>query len=169
MPSPEDGILRNLLPREFLPFLTCLVLALLPTASTSVLAQTITELNLQGSTASCTPDAHTLCLNQGRFAVTADFQASPSGPTANATARPLTSDSGFFWFFDPNNIEIVVKVLNACGTSSHAYWVFAAGLTNVQVDLSVTDTLRAETRHYTNPLNTPFRPIQDTAAFSTCP
>lgn len=129
----------------------------------------IGRLNLQGSTAACTPDAHTLCLNQSRFAVAADFQTSPSGPTVSATARPLTSDSGFFWFFDPNNVEIVVKVLNACGTSSHAYWVFAAGLTNVQVDLSVTDTLRAETRHYTNPLNTPFLPIQDTAAFSTCP
>jgi hypothetical protein len=169
MPSPEDGTMRNRSPRQLLPFLTLLVLALVPTTSTSVLAQNVTELNLEDATAACAADAHTLCLNQGRFAVTADFQASPGGPTVSATARPLTSDSGFFWFFDPNNVEIVVKVLNACGTSSHAYWVFAAGLTNVQVDLSVTDTLRAETRHYTNPLNTPFLPIQDTAAFSTCP
>jgi len=118
---------------------------------------------------SCLPDEHTLCLNNSRFAVIAGFQISPSGPTFEANAVPLTTDSGYFWFFDPNNVELVVKVLNGCVEPFNSYWVFAAGLTNVQVDIAVTDTLRSETRTYTNPLGTAFLPIQDTSAFPTCP
>ena len=31
----------------------------------------------------------------------------------------LTSDSGYFYFFDPANIELVIKVLNGCGLNGH--------------------------------------------------
>jgi hypothetical protein len=120
-------------------------------------------------TGPCTPDTHTLCLNNGRFAVTASFQLTPSGPSIEATGVRLTEDTGYFWFFNPNNVELVVKVLNACVDPFNSYWVFAAGLTNVGVVLEVTDTLRGETNSYTNPLGTPFQPIQDTRAFATCP
>jgi hypothetical protein len=44
-------------------------------------------------------------------------------------------------------------------------WVFAAGMTNVNVVLTVTDTVTGATRTYENPLNTPFAPVQDVAAF----
>ena len=116
---------------------------------------------------SCSPDAHTLCLNNGRFSVTADFQATPEGPSSPATAVPLTSDTGYFWFFDPANIELVTKVLNGCATNDH-YWFFAGGLTNVGVQIKVKDTFAGVEQNYSNPLGTPFPPIQDTAAFS-CP
>ena len=82
----------------------------------------------------------------------------------------LTSDSGYFWFFNPANIEVVVKVLNACTQAPPRYWVFAAGLTNVEVTLQVTDTQAGGSpKTYVNPLGTPFAPIQDTGAFATCP
>jgi len=82
----------------------------------------------------------------------------------------LTSDSGYFWFFNPANIEVVVKVLRACSQAAPRYWVFAAGLTNVEVTLQVTDTQAGGSpKTYLNPLNTPFQPIQDTDAFATCP
>jgi hypothetical protein len=45
--------------------------------------------------------------------VPADFQSTPEGPSAPATAVPPTSDTGYFWFFDPSNIELVVKVLHS--------------------------------------------------------
>ena len=45
----------------------------------------------------------------------------------------------------------------------------AAGLTDVRVVLTVTDTKTGAVRQYTNNLGTPFQPIQDTSAFSTCP
>jgi hypothetical protein len=121
----------------------------------------------QLASSTCVADSHTLCLNNGRFAVTADFQTTPEGPSAPATAVPLTSDTGYFWFFDPNNVEVVTKVLNGCSTNGH-YWFFASGLTNVGVQISVTDTLTGASKPYSNPVGTPFPPVQDTAAFP-CP
>ena len=117
----------------------------------------------------CLPDDHTLCLNNDRFAVTAEYQQSPLGATFQATAVHLTADTGYFWFFDPNNVELVTKVLNGCG-SNDAYWVFAAGLTNLGVTLTVTDLQSGPLmKTYENPIGTPFAPIQDTGAFRTCP
>jgi photosystem II stability/assembly factor-like uncharacterized protein len=121
----------------------------------------------QLSTSTCQTDPQTLCLNGGRFAVTADFQTTPEGPSARATAVPLTPDTGYFWFFDPANIEIVSKVLDGCSTNGH-YWFFASGLTNVGVQINVTDTLTGASKPYSNDVGTPFQPIQDTAAFP-CP
>lgn len=122
-----------------------------------------------GGTQLCATDAHTLCLNKNRFAVSAAFKTTPEGPSIPATAVSLTGDSGYFWFFNPDNVEIVVKVLNGCIDPFNSYWVFAAGLTSVAVDLTVRDTLHDETKTYSNPIGTPFAPIQDTAAFATCP
>lgn len=117
--------------------------------------------------ATCPADTHTLCLNADRFAVTADFQSTPEGPSTPATAVPLTGDTGYFWFFDPANIELVVKVLTGCSVNSD-YWVFASGLTNVGVRINVTDTLTGAVRTYSNDVGTAFPPIQDTTAFP-CP
>jgi len=114
----------------------------------------------------CTPDANSLCLNNGRFKVAATFQSAAGSGTG--TAIPGTSDTGQFWFFSSENVEMVVKVLNGCGFNQR-YWVFAGGLTNVQVTMTVTDMANGTVKTYTNPLNAPFQPIQDTDAFSTCP
>ena len=62
----------------------------------------------------------------------------------------------------------MVKVLNGCGVNTR-YWVFAGGLTNVRVTLTVTDMSNNTVQTYINNLNTPFAPIQDTNAFATCP
>jgi len=118
---------------------------------------------------SCTANATTLCLNNGRFRVQATYTTA-TGQTGPGTAVPQTSDTGLFWFFSANNIEVIIKVLNACTfAAGPRYWVFAGGLTNVQVVLTVTDTSNGTTRTYTNPPNTAFAPIQDTDAFATCP
>ena len=80
----------------------------------------------------------------------------------------MTSDTGYFWFFAPDNIEIVAKVLSGCSVDGR-YWVFAGGLTNVETELTVTDLQVGATNTYVNALGTPFQPIQDTSAFSSCP
>jgi hypothetical protein len=116
----------------------------------------------------CTADAHTLCLDGARFSVTADFQQSESGPVVQATAVTLTDATGYFWFFDSSNVELIVKVLNGCAINDH-YWVFAAGLTNVGVQLTVNDLQAHQQKVYNNALGTAFAPIQDTTAFATCP
>jgi hypothetical protein len=114
----------------------------------------------------CAPDPTTLCVNGGRFRVTADWRTPEASGAGRAIA--LGTDSGYFWFFDMNNVEILVKVLNGCGVNSR-YWVFAAGLTDVEVTLRVTDTQNGATRTYANSRGIPFQPIQDTSAFPVCP
>jgi hypothetical protein len=120
------------------------------------------------SATGCLQDAATLCLNGGRFQVNANWRTT-DGTTGRGQAVPLSDDSGYFWFFGPNNVEVVVKALNACSLTVPRFWVFAAGLTNVQVDLTVTDTKTGMVKTYNNPLGRPFQPIQDTGAFATCP
>ena len=120
----------------------------------------------RADTSECVADATTLCLNGGRFRVGTQWGAA-DGSTGHGHAVNLTANSGYFWFFDAANIEMVVKVLDGC-SSNRNYWTFAAGLTNVFVTTTVTDTYSGATRTYTNQQGTPFAPIQDTAAFATC-
>ena len=116
----------------------------------------------------CTAGANTLCLGEDRFRVTARFRSQATAPLAQANAFTLTDDSGYFWFFDPANVEIVVKVLDACAPPFNRFWVFSAGVTNVEVELTVVDTETGIVKVYTNPLNRTFRSILDTNAFATC-
>lgn len=113
----------------------------------------------------CVANATTLCLNGGRFSVTATWQSAVA--TGPGFTIPLTSDTGAFWFFTSSNIEGVFKLVTGCGFNNF-YWFFGGGLTNVQVTLRVTDTATGSVRIYENPLNVAFQPIQDTAAFP-CP
>ena len=118
--------------------------------------------------AGCTADEHTLCLGGGRFSATAHW-TKPDNTEGDGNAVPLTDDSGYFWFFDSTNIEAVTKVLNGCALDN-AYWVFAAGLTNVKVRLTVTDTQTTSVYTRDNAQGNAFQPIQDTAAFpASCP
>jgi hypothetical protein len=111
--------------------------------------------------------ASALALQGGRFEVTATFRTA-QGDSGVGRPVPLTDDAGYFWFFDQGNVEVVVKVLRGCPVNGR-YWFFAAGLTNVEVEITVTDTDAPEARTYLNELGTAFQPIQDTASFDTCP
>ncbi len=121
---------------------------------------------LTGANHACAGAATALCLQGGRFRVEATWRT-PDGASGLATAVPLTADTGYFWFFNSKNVEAVVKVLNGCGLNQR-FWVFAAGLTNLRVELRVTDTHTGETKAYVSPQGKPFQPIQDTAALSGC-
>jgi hypothetical protein len=119
--------------------------------------------------APCVENGLTLCLQDGRFRLSAAFSAD-GVLYRGAVAEPLTSDTGWFWFFDPANVELVTKVLDACVVNGH-HWAFTAGLTDVEVHLRVVDTDPEPplVRDYVNPLRREFPPILDTAAFETCP
>ena len=116
----------------------------------------------QGSGA-CEADDWTLCLEGGRFAVRARWETADGSGAAKG--RPRTPDTGLYWFFGSNNLEMMVKVLDGCAFNGHR-WVYAGGLTDVGVTLTVTDTETGEVRAYENPASTPFQPIQDAKAFS---
>ena len=118
--------------------------------------------------ATCGPSLTTLCLNGGRFRVIVEWETK-QGEQGFGHAVDLTDDSGYFWFFDSANVELVTKLLDACPTQFHTFWFFAAGLTNVETVIRVLDTAAEVERVYVNPQETPFAPIQDTDAFETCP
>jgi hypothetical protein len=113
----------------------------------------------------CTIDPTTLCLNSNRFQVRVIFSA-PSLGISNAPAQavPLTSDTGYFWFFSSSNVEIIIKVVSGCSFNDR-FWVFSGGLTNVAYTITVTDPLTGTVHTYSNPQGTPSQPIQDTSTF----
>ena len=121
------------------------------------------------TTGPCTSDTTTLCLSGSRFGVQADWQIPSQGLSGHGTAVRMTGDAGYFWFFGPANVEVVVKVLNGCGSVEGHYWVYAGGLTDVVVTLTVTDMQTGQTKTYTNPSGSLFQPILDNSAFASCP
>ncbi len=114
------------------------------------------------ATVLCEPGPRRLCLNGGRFAVTAtwkDFQ----DRTGEGTALPLTGDTGAFWFFDAANLEVLLKVIDGRGLNGK-FWVFYGALSNVEYELTVTDSETGMVRTYRNPRGR-FASEADTAAF----
>lgn len=108
----------------------------------------------------------TLDLLEGRFLVTATWRT-PSGAHGDAQAVPLTNETGLFWFFSKSNVELVVKILNACDPFQR-FWVYAGGLTNIQVELTVLDTWTGQTETYSRSPGALFSPIADTSTFNGC-
>jgi PKD repeat protein len=112
----------------------------------------------------CQPSDTSLCLNSDRFRVEAswrDFQNN----SGVARAAPLTGDTGTFWFFNEDNVELILKVLDGRVVNGH-FWVFYGALSNVEFTITVTDTETGRTRRYTNPLGG-FGSVGDTTAFSS--
>jgi hypothetical protein len=112
--------------------------------------------------AACIPGATALCLNGGRFKVEIAWKDF-TGRTGAGQAAPLTSDTGTFWFFDPANVEVVAKVLDARALNGK-WWFFFGALSNVEYTITVTDTATGATRTYKNPAGQ-FASAGDTAAF----
>jgi hypothetical protein len=117
----------------------------------------------------CVPDGpygQLVCPQSGRFRVSAEW--SLGGDLQTAYAVQLTRDTGVFYFFAEDNLEVMVKVLDACGLEPGRFWVFASGLTNLEVRLQVEDTRTGEVWKRTHTGGPPFPPILDTNAFATC-
>lgn len=116
----------------------------------------------------CLPDYDTLCLVDGRYRVEARWRG-PSEPFLQDAGAVEQSDAaGYFWFFQPDNAEVTIKVLPGGCSLNQRTWVFAAATTNVQVLLEVEDLLTGETWTAENPLGTPFEAIQDLEALEGC-
>ena len=114
----------------------------------------------------CVAGETALCLLGERFLVEANFSAAEQSD-ATASSVALTDDTGYFWFFADTNVEIVVKVLDGCPINQH-FWVFAGGLTDVEVEIRVVDTETGSVRLYSSDPG-PLLPAQDIEAFATCP
>jgi hypothetical protein len=115
----------------------------------------------------CTPSETAACL-YGRFKVEVAYDATPASGSGPASVVLESGASVKFTFFDPSNIEMILKVLNACSPPFNHWWVFAGGLTNVGVSITVTDTSTGAKKTYSSTKGTLFQPFADTAAFD-CP
>ena len=58
----------------------------------------------------------------------------PRGGVARAVQ--LSGESGYFWFFDPDNIELTVKILDGRAVNGK-FWVFIASMTDVPFTVEV--------------------------------
>ena len=110
----------------------------------------------------CAPDS--LCLG-GRFEITATWAG--AGMSGTGKPLPLTTNAGAFSFFDPANLEVFVKVLNACLTSG-TFTVYVNGLTHLGVTVTVTDKQTGASRAFVHLDGTGFSLLFDDLTFA-CP
>ncbi len=97
---------------------------------------------------SCVAGPQDLCLLGNRFRVSVRWHT-PNGAAGDGGAAAVTDETGTFWFFDPANVELMVKVLDGRAVSGK-YWVFYGALSDVQYDITVTDTVTGSTKQYHN-------------------
>ncbi len=102
------------------------------------------------SAESCASNGATLCLNASRFKVQVNWQVPSNGTSGVGNAIPLTTDTGEFWFFSANNIELVIKVVDG-RAFNNKFWVFYGALSNVQYTITVTDSTNGSVKTYQNP------------------
>jgi hypothetical protein len=131
---------------------------LLETAGNGLLLLNGGEVEVSGG---CTTET-TLCLLDERFRVDVawtDFV----GNSGVGNAVQLTADSGYFWFFGEDNVEVVIKVLDGTAINGNV-WVFYGSLSNVEFEITVTDGVSGAVKRYRNPSGR-FASVGDTSAF----
>ncbi len=96
----------------------------------------------------CAADAQDLCLFGDRFRVSVRWHT-PQGAAGAGGAAAVSDETGTFWFFDPHNVELMVKVIDGRAISGK-YWFFYGALSDVQYDITVTDTATGSSKQYHN-------------------
>ena len=112
--------------------------------------------------------ATALCASGSRFSVTSKWQLTDGTTGIGHVVPGSSADSGNFWFFGPDNWELLVKVLDGCPVNNRK-WVFSAATTDQHYSLVVTDVKSGQTKRYFNYSGNAAPAITDTDAFATCP
>ncbi|HYL04470.1 MAG TPA: serine protease [Thermoanaerobaculia bacterium] len=99
-----------------------------------------------GATGSCAPGAFALCLGQKRFQVQVTWSNQYDGTAGVAHAVAGTDAAGYFYFTDPSNFELAVKILNFGGV----FEVFYGELTDLHFTITVADTHTGRIKTYSN-------------------
>ncbi len=118
----------------------------------------------------CVEDANTLCLGaDDRFRAVINYRTADGNVGPGQTFPIESRDSGLFFFFGAENIEMLLKVLDACELPGfNSFFVFFAATTDVEFTLTITDTQTGIVNTYANALGNPAAPVLDTQAFQTC-
>lgn len=115
--------------------------------------------------AACSSTDTRLCLLDGRYAVEVRWRNQHDGGSEGVGRMiPVTNKTGQVWFFNPNNVELIVKILDGTSVNGNV-WTFYGGLSDVEYWVTVTDTENGEVREYRNPPGE-LCGIADTTAFT---
>jgi hypothetical protein len=98
----------------------------------------------------CQADDHTVCFLGNRVSASVQWTSAATEPLRPAHARLLGDDTGAFWFFTEDNLEVVVKVLDG-GAINDSVWVFLAALSDLEFTVRVSDHATGTLREYRNP------------------
>ncbi|KAB2965745.1 MAG: matrixin family metalloprotease [Thermoanaerobaculia bacterium] len=90
--------------------------------------------------------AGTLCMLNGRFRVTATWQNQFDGSSGAAGTQRASDLSGYLYFTDPANTELIVKILDFGSVIK----VFYGQLTNLHFTIRVEDTRTGTVKTYSN-------------------
>jgi hypothetical protein len=96
----------------------------------------------------CVPGPQTLCLLGGRFRVSVDWQTT-QGTAGQGTAADVSDATGTFAFFDPQAVDLVVKVLDGRSLTGD-FWFFYGALSDVDYAITLTDTVTGAAKQYHN-------------------
>jgi hypothetical protein len=103
-----------------------------------------------GASGTCAPTGDNLCLLGGRFSVEVEWHDHHNGTDGVGHPVAGTDRTGYFWFFNADNIELVAKMVDGGVVNGH-FWVLWGALSDVEYTIRVTDTVTQEQREYHNP------------------
>jgi lysyl endopeptidase len=116
----------------------------------------------------CVRNDTTACLADGRFQVRVRWNDGRGGTGYGKRKEIGSNSSVLFWFFSADNVELLVKVLNACGINQR-FWVYGAASTDVEYTLEIIDRQAGDVvKTYFNQLGVASPAITDSQAFATC-
>lgn len=112
-----------------------------------------------GGTQPCVADATTACMLGNRFRVRVRYRAGfdNGGADTNALVKQVSGfgnasfETGFFYFNSPDNIEMLVKILdqgNVNGQGQPTIAVLFGSATPLRTELTITDTKTGVTKNY---------------------
>ncbi len=128
---------------------------------------TLADPRSTGELTDCEPSGSAAVLSGG-YEVRMCFEM-PSGARVDASNYHLESTaSGLLYFFDRDNVEVLVKVLDGCAINGHR-WVFAAPVTDLAFNLEITEQATGRTFNHRNPRGMTASTAGDSAAFPCAP
>jgi hypothetical protein len=108
----------------------------------------------------CIPSATLACVQNNRWGIQILVNGAP------AYVATSNNESAVFWFYSPDDWEVVAKVINGCSYNNY-WWFFGAGATATPFSFSFFDYARGRGTGYSSG----YCPLEDTGqiAHFSCP
>ena len=120
-----------------------------------------------GELTDCEPGGNVVTLSGG-YDVRMCYET-PSGARLDASNYHLESTaSGLLHFFDRDNVEVLVKVLDGCAINGHK-WVFIAPVTTLAYNLEIVERITGRRFARSNPGGVTAQTVSDTMALPCDP